>query len=185
MELKPALPEYNYGIANYNAGHNIVMPTEFLHGWFDGGHGAGLYDYWEKMWNDPLSAGGFLWDLADEGVVRHDLHDSIDTDKFHGADGIVGPFHEKEGSYYAIKEIWSPVYFERKDITDAFNGSFNIETGFSPTIFQCRFSWIMKTLQPDRMADPKGTVVSPTSAGAKRNLQIKLPSNWKDFMFCM
>src|SRR6185436_2455560 len=45
--------EYNYGIASYNAGREITMPTEFLHGWYDGGHGAGLYDYWEKMWNDP------------------------------------------------------------------------------------------------------------------------------------
>ncbi len=64
--------EYNYGIGNYMNGHDIVMPTEFLHGWYDGGHGAGLEDYWEVMWNYPLSAGGFLWDFADAGVVRTD-----------------------------------------------------------------------------------------------------------------
>ena len=34
--------EYNYGIGNYEYGREIVMPTEFLHGQFDGGHGAGL-----------------------------------------------------------------------------------------------------------------------------------------------
>ncbi len=34
--------EYNYGIGNYEHGREIVMPTEFLHGQFDGGHGAGL-----------------------------------------------------------------------------------------------------------------------------------------------
>jgi beta-galactosidase/beta-glucuronidase len=33
--------EYNYGIGNYEYGREIVMPTEFLHGQFDGGHGAG------------------------------------------------------------------------------------------------------------------------------------------------
>ncbi|HEX2628826.1 MAG TPA: glycoside hydrolase family 2 TIM barrel-domain containing protein, partial [Chitinophagaceae bacterium] len=38
--------EYNYGIGNYEYGRDIIMPTEFLHGWFDGGHGAGLEDYW-------------------------------------------------------------------------------------------------------------------------------------------
>jgi len=25
------------------------MPTEFLHGLYDGGAGAGLWDYWELM----------------------------------------------------------------------------------------------------------------------------------------
>ncbi|RYG42856.1 MAG: glycoside hydrolase family 2 protein, partial [Chitinophagaceae bacterium] len=33
--------EYNYGIGNYENGREIVMPTEFLHGQYDGGHGAG------------------------------------------------------------------------------------------------------------------------------------------------
>ena len=37
----------------------------------------GLEDYWEKMWHDPLSAGGFLWDFADNAVVRKDMNDSL------------------------------------------------------------------------------------------------------------
>jgi len=61
---------YDYGMALHLHGHEITFPTEFLHGLYDGGHGAGLHDYWEQMWHDPLSAGGFLWDLSDEGVVR-------------------------------------------------------------------------------------------------------------------
>jgi Glycosyl hydrolases family 2, TIM barrel domain/Glycosyl hydrolases family 2, sugar binding domain/Glycosyl hydrolases family 2/Beta galactosidase small chain len=175
--------EYNYGIASYNAGREIVMPTEFLHGWFDGGHGAGLEDYWEKMWRDPLSAGGFLWDLADEGVVRKDKNDSIDTDKFHGADGIVGPFHEKEGSYYAIKEIWSPVYFEKREITDDFNGSFNIENRYSYTnIAQCKFNWKLKSFQNSSLAALRGNITSSNiQPGQKGVLKIKLPSNWSAY----
>ncbi|HEY6900773.1 MAG TPA: glycoside hydrolase family 2 TIM barrel-domain containing protein, partial [Puia sp.] len=51
---------YDYGNGTYWHGHDIVFPTEFLHGLYDGGHGAGLGDYWELMWNEPLSAGGFL-----------------------------------------------------------------------------------------------------------------------------
>mgnify|MGYP000019417576 CR=1 FL=1 len=43
------------------------MPTEFLHGLYDGGHGAGLNDYWKLMFESPLGAGGFLWALVDEG----------------------------------------------------------------------------------------------------------------------
>lgn len=32
---------------NYMRLPEIFMPTEFLHGLYDGGHGAGLYDYWK------------------------------------------------------------------------------------------------------------------------------------------
>ncbi|MDO6801330.1 glycoside hydrolase family 2 TIM barrel-domain containing protein [Wenyingzhuangia sp. 1_MG-2023] len=38
----------------------ISFPTEFMHGLYDGGHGAGLDDYWKLMWQMPLNAGGFL-----------------------------------------------------------------------------------------------------------------------------
>ncbi len=93
----------------------IFMPTEFLHGLYDGGHGAGLKDYWDMMMSNPRCAGGFLWDLADEGVVRTDQDGLIDCQGNFGADGIVGPHFEKEGSYYTIKEVWSPVEISYKD----------------------------------------------------------------------
>lgn len=94
----------------------IFMPTEFLHGLYDGGHGAGLADYWEMMMANPRCAGGFLWDLADQGVVRTDMNNIVDCMGNFGADGIVGPHFEKEGSFYTIKEIWSPV------IVDLYSG---------------------------------------------------------------
>jgi len=173
--------EYNYGIGNYDHGHAIVMPTEFLHGQFDGGHGAGLEDYWETMWRTPLSAGGFLWDFADQGVVRRDKGDSLDTDKHRGADGIVGPYHEKEGSFYAIKEIWSPVYFEPKEVTDAFDGRLAIENRYHYTnINQCRFTWKLKKLMTGQ--EKTGTMVSPSILpSAKGFLQINLPADWKSY----
>ena len=90
----------------------IVMPTEFLHGLYDGGHGAGLYDYWEMMRKAPRCAGGFLWDLQDEGVKRVDQDGHIDNVGNYGADGIVGPHLEREGSYYTIKEVWCPVHID-------------------------------------------------------------------------
>lgn len=91
----------------------IFMPTEFLHGLYDGGHGAGLADYWAMMMSNPRCAGGFLWDLADEGVVRTDKGGIIDCMGNFGADGIVGPHFEKEGSYYTVREVWSPVQLRR------------------------------------------------------------------------
>jgi hypothetical protein len=175
--------EYNYGIGNYENGKEIVMPTEFLHGQFDGGHGAGLEDYWEKMWHNPLSAGGFLWDFADQGVVRKDRNDSLDTDKNRGADGIIGPHQEKEGSYYAIKEIWSPVYFERREITSQFDGTFNIENRFHFTnVNQCTFSYRLKILTTAGLPERRGTIVAPDiKPGEKGILKINLPDGWNDY----
>jgi Glycosyl hydrolases family 2, TIM barrel domain/Glycosyl hydrolases family 2, sugar binding domain/Glycosyl hydrolases family 2/Domain of unknown function (DUF4981)/Beta galactosidase small chain len=175
--------EYNYGIGNYDNGKEIVMPTEFLHGQFDGGHGAGLEDYWEKMWHNPLSAGGFLWDFADNAVVRKDKNDSLDTDKHRAADGILGPHLEKEGSFYAIKEIWSPVHFDRKEITQAFDGKLNIENRYHFTnTNECSFSWKLQRFDVRGTKEEKGKATAPDIApGAKGTLQINLPANWKEF----
>lgn len=93
----------------YLGGTDIVMPTEFLHGLYDGGLGAGLHDYWQLMAASDRCAGGFLWALVDEGVVRTDRGGAIDTKECFGPDGIVGPHHEKEASYYTVKQLWSPV----------------------------------------------------------------------------
>ena len=101
--------------SEYMRQKEIFMPTEFLHGLYDGGHGAGLKDYWKLMMSNPRCAGGFLWDLMDQGVVRTDMNNIIDCMGNFGADGIVGPHMEKEGSFYTIREIWSPVQVKAWD----------------------------------------------------------------------
>ena len=92
-----------------SAGPDIFMPTEFLHGLYDGGIGAGFRDYWDVMGRSPTVAGGFFWAFADEGIERTDEQGRIDNKDNSAPDGIVGANHEKEGSYFAVKEIWSPV----------------------------------------------------------------------------
>ena len=120
----------------------IFMPTEFLHGLYDGGHGAGLYDYWEMMRKHPRCVGGFLWVLADEGVKRVDMNGFIDNQGNWGADGIVGPNHEKEGSFYTVKQIWSPVQVLEKSIDRNFKGVFTIENRYDfLNTKSCRFVW--------------------------------------------
>ncbi|MXV15204.1 glycoside hydrolase family 2 protein [Hufsiella ginkgonis] len=181
--------EFDYGIGNYMQGHDLVMPTEFLHGMFDGGHGAGLEDYWEAMWRDPLAAGGFLWDFSDEGVVRSDKNNEIDTDGNHGADGIVGPYREKEGSFFTIRQIWSPVFFEKREITPAFDGSFRVENRFAFTnTMECTFSGkLVKAADPyDASAgnETEFSIVSPGIApSGKGTVKLNLPSNWKSYDF--
>ena len=120
----------------------IFMPTEFLHGLYDGGHGAGLYDYWEIMRKHPRCAGGFLWDLADEGVKRVDLNGFIDNCGNYGADGIVGPHHEKEGSYWTIKQVWCPIMIMNEGIDKDFDGVLQVENRYDfLNLNTCRFAW--------------------------------------------
>jgi beta-galactosidase/beta-glucuronidase len=177
--------EYNYGIGTYDHGRNILMPTEFLHGMFDGGHGAGLEDYWKAMWANPLSAGGFLWDFQDQGLVRRDKDNIIDTDGNHGADGIVGPYYEKEGSFYSIKEIWSPVFFEKREMTKGFDGAFNIENRYSFTnINQCNFTYELKKLGAygENKESKTGSIKSPNIKPYEKGiLKLDFPADWYDF----
>lgn len=175
---------YDYGMGTYWHGHNIVMPTEFLHGLYDGGAGAGLSDFWEMMWNTPNAAGGFLWVFADEGVVRTDKNGEIDTYGRYAPDGILGQHHEREGSFYAIKEIWSPVKLERRDLTATFDGKFKIENRyFYNKINSCQFKWKLAKLQlPGEKAMNQirtGTAKSPDILpGHIGELSLNLPTDW-------
>jgi hypothetical protein len=160
----------------------IFMPTEFLHGLYDGGHGAGLWDYWEMMRNHPRCAGGFLWVLADEGVMRTDQNGKIDNVGNYGADGIVGPHHEREGSFYTIKQIWSPVQVMETTLPEDFTGELTLENRYDFTdLKDCRFTWSIKKFD-DRQekivqtGEIKGVNIAPHSSGT---LKIDLPSDWK------
>lgn len=176
---------YNSGIKNMFNGRDIFMPTELIHGLYDGGHGAGLDDFWNLMRSNPLSAGMFLWDFSDQGIVRTDKDGILDTDQDHGADGIVGPYREKEGSFYTIKEIWSPIFLEKKYITPQWNGAINIENRYDFTnTNQCRFTWSLtrfNSLDGDKK-EIKGDVAAPDiEPGNKGTMNLSLPTGWKDF----
>ncbi|MCE5346481.1 MAG: glycoside hydrolase family 2 [Bacteroidales bacterium] len=186
MNTKHYIP-YNYGVNSFYNGRDIFFPTEFLHGLFDGGHGAGLDDYWNLMLSNPLSAGGFLWVFADEGVIRRDLNDSIDNKGNYAPDGILGPYREKEGSFYTIKEIWSPVFFEKKVITPIFDGRFKIENRFFYTnTNQCKFTGELvkySDIFPQTGISGKPvTIKSPAiNPGDKGWLELKLPDDWNNY----
>ena len=152
--------------AEYMRQKEIFMPTEFLHGLYDGGHGAGLKDYWKLMMSNPRCAGGFLWDLMDQGVVRTDWAPTpnpsrkegspenaiVDCMGNFGADGIVGPHMEKEGSFYTIKEIWSPVELNIRDDQIVLHNHYDFTN-----LSDCRFSY--RLLDMPAMGDNKVSVV--------------------------
>ena len=143
---------------NYMRLPEIFMPTEFLHGLYDGGHGAGLYDYWEMMRKHPRCAGGFLWVLADEGVKRVDMNGFIDNCGNYGADGIVGPHHEKEGSYFTIKQVWCPIQIMTDSLDSQFDGKLKIENRYDfLNANTCRFTY--KYVQLPSVTDKGGMKV--------------------------
>ena len=187
----------------------IFMPTEILHGLYDGGHGAGLWDYWVMMRRHPRCAGAFLWVFADEGLMRTDQNGRIDNVGNYAADGIVGPHHEKEGSFFTVKEVWCPVQIKalgrtvtctertealRQDqnsfIADpeAFVGKFYVENRYDfISLEDCRIKWSLANFaKPGDKSGGHNIINQGEQAGPKLaphqsgEFQLKLPANWKE-----
>lgn len=173
----------------------IFMPTEFLHALYDGGAGAGLYDYWELMRSWPRCAGGFIWALVDEGVVRTDMNGMIDNVGNYGADGIVGPHREKEGSYYTVKQVWCPV---QVSMPDNFNGTLNVENRYnflSLKGVKFDYSYVKyngkntNTVKKGSVnganieADSKGTINVPAAPKDAEALQVKATDQYGEELF--
>ena len=180
-------PKFNYVENALNNGKEIFFPTEFLHGLNDGGHGAGLDDQWNFILSKPQAAGAFLWVFADEGVERRDKNDSIDTNGNSAPDGILGPYHEKEGSFYTVKEIWSPVYFKTTEIGPDFNGKLSVSNRFLySNLNLSKYSFELVKFGNDfpkvETVRKAGTVKSPDIAvGASGTLNLELPTDWKSY----
>jgi hypothetical protein len=167
----------------------IYMPTEFLHSQDDGGGAAGLADFWELFWKTPNAGGGFIWALLDEGIVRTDLNGFIDVNRVNAPDGVVGPHREKEGSYYAIREIYCPVKIDLKKLPEPFNGIIPVENRYHFTnLKDCRFEWQLvsfnllqqrqaghQVMKSGKMAGPD---VKPVAGGT---LNLELPDDYKKY----
>lgn len=177
-----------YGVAAnfFFEGNKVFFPTEFLHGLYDGGHGAGLDDFWKLMLDRPLSAGGFLWDLADQAVVRNDRNGELDTDGDHGADGILGPYREKEGSFYTIKEIWSPIQLEGTDFLPmSFNGRIKVQNHYSfANLNQCSITaeWVKWDYLTGKNISKTSQIQMPdVPAGLNGYINMQLPEDWRSY----
>jgi hypothetical protein len=169
--------------ARLNVGEHIFMPTEFLHALHDGGGGAGLQDYWEVMRSGPHPAGGFIWAWRDEGIERTDHGGRIDNHGNAAADGVIAPHGQKEGSYYAIKEIWSPVQLHdvRIEGSKIHLGVENRYDFLSLTTTRFRWRTVRLPLAKEWLQKPieigRGEVQGPSiDAGDRRNWSIALPA---------
>jgi Glycosyl hydrolases family 2, TIM barrel domain/Glycosyl hydrolases family 2, sugar binding domain/Glycosyl hydrolases family 2/Beta galactosidase small chain/Beta-galactosidase, domain 4 len=126
--------------ARLSNGPDIYMPTEFLHGLYDGGIGSGMWDYWELIRTSKVGGGGFFWALVDECVKRTDQNGKLDCAGNRAPDGIVGPYRERKGSFNTVREIWSPVYL--KVNTDKSSVQLHLENRYDFTnLNSCSFKW--------------------------------------------
>lgn len=163
-------------------GTKIFLPTELLHGLFDGGHGAGLEEYWKLMRKYPLSAGGFLWCWGDAALLRTDQNGKLDTDGNHSADGIVGPYGEKEASWYTIREIWSPIHIPLETLPSNFDGVLPVENRFNETnLKQCLFGWRTMDANGNEVVQ-RALVASDVAPGKTGELVVPLTGTQGDIL---
>lgn len=161
-------PAYLTGVGRFNNGYKVFMPAEFMHGMYDQGHGAGLEDFWARYTSHPLFAGGFMWAYSDEAVRRADKGGVLDSEDYNAPDGILGPFREKEGSYYSVREIWSPIHVEPLWITPSFKGSFKVSNRFLFTnLGNCSMKWRVLRCASPLSGEDMGEAKSVADGGAQ------------------
>jgi hypothetical protein len=170
-------------------GPNIYMTTEFLHAQDDGGAAAGLADIWELHWQAKLGGGGFIWNFADEGLVRTDFNGTIDVNKVNAPDGILGPHRQKEGSFFAIREIFSPIQIRLKKLPQDFDGKLEVENRYHHTdLKDCLFRYkFVNYRQPNEHQSgfdvqfANTAYTSSIRTTEKGLLDLRLPNNWKEY----
>jgi hypothetical protein len=167
----------------------IYMPTEFLHSQDDGGAGAAMSDFWELHWGAKRSGGGFLWALVDEAIVRTDYNGVLDANGLNANDGIVGPYRQKEGSFFALKEVFSPVKIRMENLPKSFDGRMAVENRYHFTnLSNVSFQWALVNYRKpwDALAgytvEKRGVANSPSVApGEKGVLSLQLPTNYEEY----
>ena len=168
----------------------IYMPTEMLHAQDDGGGGSAMEDFWNLHWSAQKSGGVFIWAMVDEAVVRTDLNNALDANGLNANDGILGPHREKEGSFYALREIFSPMRLNLPaQLPAGFDGKIPVENRFHFTnLDQCSFYWALVDFSKpfDRfdgyVVKTKGTIPAPAVAPVQKGeLQLTLPADYKNY----
>jgi hypothetical protein len=153
----------------------VYLPTEMLHGLYDGGSGAGLNEYWDAILKSKAGAGGFLWSFVDEDVKRVDKGGILDSAGNQAPDGIVGPYREREGSFYTVRQLWSPIIVTPPDGTSR---SFTVTNRYAfNNANQCTYEWETIALrQPNDAAS--GSVVLASRSDHGRSLAPGVSASW-------
>ncbi|MEO8735410.1 MAG: glycoside hydrolase family 2 TIM barrel-domain containing protein [Edaphobacter sp.] len=153
----------------------VFFPTEMLHGLYDGGAGAGLQDYWDAILKSKAGAGGFIWSFVDEDVKRTDKGGILDSQGNMAPDGILGPYREREASFYTAKQIWSPIIVTPPD---AASHSYTVANRYSfLNADTCTFEWqTIAFRKPNDAAS--GSVVLASHIDHGRSLAPGASASW-------
>jgi Glycosyl hydrolases family 2, TIM barrel domain/Glycosyl hydrolases family 2, sugar binding domain/Glycosyl hydrolases family 2 len=153
----------------------VFFPTEMLHGLYDGGAGAGMQDYWDAILKSKAGAGGFIWSFVDEDVKRTDKGGILDSQGNYAPDGIVGPYREREASFYTVRQLWSPIIVTPPD---ASSHSFTVTNRYGfLNADQCTFEWqTIAFRQPGDAASGSVVLASRTDHG--RSLEPGASASW-------
>jgi len=139
------------------------------------------------MSRSPYIGGGFIWAFLDEGV-KNPFTGQIDVHGNEAPDGIVGPYRQREASFYTIKQIWSPIVILETNLPPNFDGTLTLENHFSFTdTRQCKFTWQLRRFIPpdhanatEETVSAKGVAPSPTiPPGGRGQLHLNLPDNFR------
>jgi hypothetical protein len=153
----------------------VYFPTEMLHGLYDGGAGAGLNEYWDAILKSKAGAGGILWSFVDEDVKRVDKGGILDSAGNQAPDGIVGPYREREGSFYTVKQLWSPIIVTP---SDGASRSFTVTNRYAfINADQCTFEWEAIAFRQPRNA-ASGSVVLASRTDRGRSLAPGASASW-------
>jgi glycosyl hydrolase family 2 len=153
----------------------VFFPTEMLHGLYDGGAGAGMQDYWDAILRSRAGAGGFIWAFLDEDVKRTDKGGILDSQGNMAPDGIVGPYREREASFYTVKQLWSPIIVTPSGAT---SHSFTVTNRYAfLNADQCTYEWqTIAFRQPGDTAS--GSVVLAARTDHGRSLAPGASASW-------
>jgi len=124
--------------------------------------------------------------LPDAAIARTDLGGKLDTAGNLSADGILGPYGEKEGSYYTVREIWSPVQIPEASLSAGFTGTLPVENHYDFTPLQaCDFHWRLLEFPAPSSATAEASVRAeghlsgpPVDPGDSGHLALPLPTDW-------
>lgn len=170
-------PTYD-GLRQRLAADPVFFPTEMLHGLYDGGAGAGMQDYWDAILKSKAGAGGFVWAFLDEDVKRVDKGGILDSEGNMAPDGIVGPYREREASFYTVRQLWSPILVSR---SGSGSHSYTVTNRYNfLNANRCTYEWQMIAFRQPSDAD-SGSVVLASRTDHGRSLASGTSAIWGDW----